>query len=151
MRKIICVVLCLGLTGCSSVRIPSYLQDKNSKIKRIHANFDQALAATKQALGELGWEIEETTDPLVYEQDRIHDLDEQKVLLITKVRQTSLIIGTRYAKMNIYIRSKKNISEIEIRYLTINSLPLKNFQNYRNDSAVERIFTQINRFLYPDA
>jgi len=151
MRKIICVVLCLGLTSCSSVRIPSYLQDKNSKIKRIHANFDQALAATKQALGELGWEIEETTDPLVYEQDRIHDLDEQKVLLITKVRQTSLIIGTRYAKMNIYIRSKKNISEIEIRYLTINSLPLKNFQNYRNDSAVERIFTQINRFLYPDA
>lgn len=147
-NKIVLLVLVL-FVGCSNVRIPSYLQDKHPYTRRFHANFDQAMSAVKQTLAEMDWEIAETTDPLVYEQDRIHDLDEQKALIITKSRQTSLFIGTRYGKMNVYIWSKKDISEIEIRYLTVTSILLKSFQNYRNDSMVERIFTQVNKFLYP--
>lgn len=147
MRNFFWILILMTFVGCSSVRIPTYLQDQSPYTRRFHADFEKASSGVTQALKELGWGIEEITDPLVYEQDRIHDLDEQRTMIITKTRQMPLFIGTRYARMNIFIRSKKNISEIEIRYLTITSFALKSFKNYRNKKEAERIFHQISNFL----
>jgi hypothetical protein len=150
MKNRLVFIIALLFLGCSSVRIPSYLQDKHPYTKRFHGNYEQTMAAVKQTLAEFGWEIAEETDPLVYEQDRIHDLDEQRKMIITKSRQTSLFIGTRYGKMNIYVFSKKNISEVEIRYLTVTSIAFKSFRDFRDDAAAERIYTQIGKFLSED-
>lgn len=146
MRKFVLIIL-VFLTGCTTAQIPQYLQADHPYMRRFYADFEQTQAAINQALTDLGWEIEKTTDPLVYEESVVNNLDGQKVLIMTKIRQTPLFLGTRYAKMNIYIRSKNKISEVEIRYYTVTSLPLRNLDSYRNDSAAERILKHIGEVL----
>ncbi|MCK5214968.1 MAG: hypothetical protein KAR05_06410 [Candidatus Omnitrophica bacterium] len=144
MRKAL-IFLLIGLMGCASVQIPAYVKDKKPYTKRFYANYEQAYEALNKTLLDLGWEIEGTMDPAVYEQDSSSDLDEKKTLVLTHIRQTPLFIGTRYAKMNIFLRSKKKISEFEIRYVTVTSLLFKNFTSYRNDSAAERMFEYLDK------
>ena len=102
-----------------------------------------AVSSTITALEDLGWIIEHKVDPAVYEQGSIESAEEQRVLLLTQIRQTPMFLGTRYAKLNVYIKSLKGVSEIEIRYLTVTSVFFKTFQTYQNDKAVERIFRRI--------
>lgn len=147
MRKWILGLLVLTVWGCTAARIPTYLQDIKPYTQRFYANHEEALAAVQQTLKDMGWQLDETTNPVIYEQDRTSDLDEKQVLLITTIRQTGLFLGTRYAKMNIFIRSKKNISEVEIRYITVTSLPLKTFTTYSNDSSVKRLFSHLEKIL----
>jgi hypothetical protein len=143
------VMLLLLNIGCTSVQIPGYLKDSNPYSKRFYSDFAKTRAATEEVLHQLGWKVAERLDPLVYEQAVVNDLDEERELLVTEARQMPLFIGTRYARMNIYIRSKKDISEVEIRYLTITSMLFKNFTSYRNNAAAERIFTRIEEHLAP--
>ncbi len=140
-------MLIISCLGCVSVHIPVYLPDKNLYVKRFYATHDKALAVITRVIEELGWQIEGTTDPSVYEQNRTHDLDGKEILLFTNVRQTPLFLGTRYAKINIFVRSKNEISEIEIRYITVTSLFSYNIESYRNNSAVQRIFSRITSLL----
>jgi len=145
--KRIFLILVLFCLGCTTTRIPAYIQDKNPYVKRFPAGFEATSAAVEQTLADMGWEIDETTDPIVYEQDRINDLDEKQVLLLTTIRQTGMFLGTRYAKMNIYLRSKKEVSEVELRYVTITVTPLKTLTSYRNDSAAQRILDHVEKLL----
>jgi len=146
MKKLF-LVLALLCVGCATTRIPAYIQDINPYVKRFPAGYDVTSAAVEQALADMGWEIDDTTDPIVYEQDRINDLDEKQVLMLTTIRQTSMFLGTRYAKMNVYLRSKNEISEVELRYVTITVTPLKTLTSYRNDSAAKRIFEHIEKIM----
>ena len=146
MKKYLLVLLFI-CWGCSSANIPAYLQSKNPYEQRFFAGHDKTLAAIIQTVEDLGWVIEEKTDPIVYEQREFNDLHENDVLIITATRQTPLFLGTRYARLNVYLRSKKNISEVEIRYLTVTSVVFKNFKDYRNDSEVRRIFDYIDEVL----
>lgn len=148
MTKIVLLAL-MFLSGCSTTQIPNYLQPKKPYIKRYDANYDQALRTMEETLAGLGWKIEEKTDPGVYEHTRADDLDENQVLIFTEVRPTPMFVGTRYARMNIYLRSKKNVSEVEVRYLTTTSTALKNFSTYNNDSAVKRLFARLDEVLSP--
>lgn len=137
----------LYCAGCASVQIPGYVQNKNPYSQRFYADFVKTRAATEAALQELGWKVAERLDPLVYEQSAVNDLDEAKELWVTEARQIPLFIGTRYARVNVYIRSKKDISEVEIRYLTITSMFFKNCTSYRNKAAAERILKRIEQKL----
>lgn len=146
MKKLI-LFMVLILMGCSTANIPIYLQGQNPYTQRFYVEHAQALIATKQALEDLGWKIDKTIDPLVYEQKNESAVNPNETLIITDIRQTPMFIGTRYAKINAYVRSQDNSSEIELRYLTVTSLVFKNFETYRNDKAVDRIFRRIEEVL----
>ncbi|MCC6759185.1 MAG: hypothetical protein IT395_06140 [Candidatus Omnitrophica bacterium] len=149
MKKFSLILACLFLTGCATTNMPSYLQPKKPYIKRYYSNYDKTLSSVKSILTELGWGLEEATDPGVYEHTRFNDLDENKLLLVTAVRPTPMLVGTRYARMNIYLRSKKEVSEVEVRYLTTTSTALNNFSTYNNDGAVKRFFARLDEVLPP--
>lgn len=137
----------MALVGCSSTAIPMYLLDKHPYTERFYATFDQSKAAVEQTLTDLGWQIETQSDPAVYEQSRASDPEAEQILIITQVRVTSVGVGSRYARVNVFISAKEDISEIEIRYLTISDLPVKDIRDYRNDSAVNRLFGRIRTIL----
>lgn len=149
MKPFVLFLAILFSAGCATTSMPSYLQPKKPYIKRYYANHDKALASVKTTLQELGWSIEETADPGVYEHTRLNELDEHEVLLVTEVRPTPMFVGTRYARMNVYLRSKKDTSEVEVRYLTTTSTALNNFSTYNNDAAVKRFFLRLDEVLPP--
>ena len=43
--------------------------------------------------------------------------------MITDLRDTRFFVGTRYSRMNVYIRSQQKESEVELRYLGVTSWP----------------------------
>jgi hypothetical protein len=149
MKKTTLILALLFFTGCATTDIPSYLQPKKPYLKRYYANYEKSLSSVKTILAELGWTLEESTDPGVYEHTRFNDLDENQLLLVTAVRPTPMLVGTRYARMNIYLRSKKDVTEVEVRYLTTTSTALNNFSTYNNDSAVKRFFERLTDVLPP--
>ncbi|MBI5416084.1 MAG: hypothetical protein HZA29_04640, partial [Candidatus Omnitrophica bacterium] len=95
----------------------------------------------------LGWEISKKTDPAVFERNRDQSGAQVKqVLLFTDVREMPLVLGTRYARMNIYLQSSapgENSTDVELRYLTVTSVSLKSFHNYRNDGYARKLFERI--------
>lgn len=143
----ILTVLILFCAGCVSANIPNYLKEEHPYKKKIYADYQKTVAATQEALKELGWTIAETTQPGVYEQEPSANSQYQATLLFTNIRQTALFLGTRYAKMNIYLRELADGTELEIRYLTVTSTPLRSFESYRNDSAVQKFFERIDQQL----
>ena len=149
LKKLSLVLALMVLSGCATTNMPSYLQPKKPYLKRYYSNYEKTLSSVKSILTELGWVLEESTDPGVYEHTRFNDLDENQLLLVTAVRPTPMLVGTRYARMNIYLRSKKEVSEVEVRYLTTTSTALNNFSTYNNDSAVKRFFARLDEVLPP--
>jgi hypothetical protein len=131
-----------AVAGCASVYIPNYLQNEHPYVRRYYAGFDQAKAVVTSTLKTFGWTVEEQLDPVVYEQ-RPDDKSMKEVMLVTKTRPLPFFLGTRYGKMNVFVRNRNNITGIEIRYMTITSFLLKNFTSYRNDAAVQRIFDKV--------
>ena len=147
MRKVHFVILLMICLGCSTVVIPNYLPDKKPYGMIFYSDYDVTLKAITESLKALGWSIEQTTNPIIYEQSSMGTEDQKQVLVITEVRQTPMFLGTRYARINVFLRSKDNVSNIEIRYLTVTTLPFKILRSYNNNSAVERIFTRIGKYL----
>ena len=100
-------------------------------------------------LKDLGWEIEKQTDPSLYEhsgEDSIESV--KKVLIFTKVRQSGFFLGSRYSLVNIYLRSSlQDVTEVEIRYLAIDSTFLKTFYRYKQDKTVKWMLTRLEELL----
>ena len=144
MKKFI-LFLAIFLVGCTSVNIPNYIPDKYPYKKTIYGDYGKVLKATEQALDEFGWAITSRADPSVFERSASDDQHLTKqTLIFTKVRETSLVVGSRYARLNAYVRSTDDKScEVEIRYVTISSTSVKNFYNYRKDHLIERMFKRI--------
>ncbi len=148
LRKILFMVCVVTLAGCSTIDIPQYIQDKYPYQKTLYKSFDKTLEATRQALTDLGWTIDKEVQPSIYERNRVVEEGEgQATLIFTDVRRTPFILGTRYAHLNIYLRGGEKVTEVEIRYLTLNSLAFKTFRHYKNDAATERIFKKIEENL----
>lgn len=146
MKKVF-LILFISLFGCTAAVIPSYLPSKKPYVKRFFVNYDTMFAVVHETLKDLGWKVEREMDPSVYEQMRTSDLDEKQILLITEIRQMPLVVATRYARMNIYLRAKKDICEVEIRYLTISSTTFRRIKAYSNDSEVKRILGHLDDVL----
>ncbi len=100
-RWMMAVCIFAGLfAGCTSIQVPGYLQDKNSSTRQFYADFKRTSQAVRLALSDLGWEIEDEVLPEVYEVSSQQGIQEE-LLMITKIRQTSFLIGTRYARFNV--------------------------------------------------
>ena len=144
MKKFL-LFLTMFLVGCTSVNIPNYIPDKYPYKKTIYGDYAKVFKATEQTLNEFGWMITGRADPSVFERSTSEgSRPTQQTLLFTKVRETSLVVGSRYARLNAYVRSSDDKTcEVEIRYVTISSTSVKNFYNYRKDHLIERMFKRI--------
>ncbi len=149
VRNLFLILIGIALAGCASVTIPNYIRDEHPYRKTFYAPFDAVLDATVHALEDAGWKVAKTTEPSVFERNKETDVPGvRQILLFTDVRQMALVFGTRYARMNIYVQSgTDNSTEVELRYLTVTSASLKNFQNYRNDRYAEKFFGRIESLL----
>ena len=146
MKRLLFLMLtCLTLASCSSVHMPSYIQDDYPYQDLIYADYDKTVDAVRDTLISLGWEITDMVDPAVYERNKILDSPyDQHTMIFTDVRQTRLFVGTRYQRMNIYLKSiDKNSTHIEVRYLTASSFLFKTFYAHKNDAVVKRIINAI--------
>jgi len=141
------LILGMVVSGCTTISIPSYVGTKNPYKKKFYANFDEAVASVTKSLEELGWKVEAQVDPSVYESDKTLDPDQKHTLIFSDTRQTRFFVGSRYARLNIYMSSAQDSTEIEIRYMTVTSIPFKTFYNYKNDKTVERIFKHLQEKL----
>ena len=149
MKKAIVLFFLLFCVGCVSATIPHYLQDKSPYKKKFYASYDDTLKAVQTTLKDLGWKISSVSDPVVYEQNSASNNEAipKQILMFTDVRQTAFLLGTHYSKMNIFVRSLTEGTEVEIRYITVTSTPFKTLENYKNDNAVQRIFDHIEKVL----
>lgn len=146
MKKILFVFLLLALGGCASVTIPNYIRDRYPYKRTFYAPFDEVRAAVVQTFEELGWRIGRESEPALFERQR--ESGRRQTLLFTEIRQTSLFVASRYARINAYVAATAdNETEVEIRYLTVTSMPFKRFDGYRNDRAVKRIFKHMEKTL----
>ena len=144
MRKIILFVLLMACAGCVSVQIPQYLQDKHPYKKEYFAGYDETLAAVKKVLKNEEWKIASSTDPSVFEETSQNKQSaDQKILLFTENKQTSMFLFSNYSKLNIYVRALKNSTEVEIRYQAVVPFPFKQFRTDRNDSFVNKLLNEI--------
>ena len=146
MRKaLLGIVSLLFLSGCTAAVLPQYLSDKHPYKKEFFAGYDESVAAARMALDELGWKVSGEGDPMTYE--RQSSPSEKRIILFSEIRQTPLFLGTRYAKLNVMVRGIQDKTEIEIRYVTVTSVPFKSIQTYKNDATVQRIFEHIAKHL----
>lgn len=142
----LCVTL---LSGCSMINVPKYIKDKSPYEKVLYGNFVDSRQAVTDVLLAMGWEIMEIADPAVYEHHRILAApDLQQILLFTGVREGAWIFGTRYHRVNVYLREiTPQTTNLEIRYLTVSSIPLRTSYSYRKDNVVNRIINAIEQSL----
>lgn len=149
MRKLGLIICLMIISGCASVQIPNYIQDKHPYKKVFYGSYDEVLEATTSAIEKLDWEISGKSDPSIYEQSKqLSDPDARQILIFTGIKQTPMILGTRYSRINAYVRTvKENEIEVEVRYLIVNSIPFTSFSGYRKDAFVKRLFNQIEKSL----
>ena len=145
MKKLILLTLLMFLCGCASVDVPKYIKDDHPYKKTVYADFDEVFQATVKILKEFGWEVSGTSDPSVFERTASGgDPQQKQILIFSKVRQMSLVLGSRYARINVYIRGKADSeTEIEFRYVNVSSVFVKDFYNYRKDHLVDRMLQHI--------
>jgi len=130
--------------GCVTVKMPQYLQGENPYSKQFLANYDETLDATFKALKNLGWTVSKQTNPLAFEQETaVPDKDKKQILIFTDVKQRAMFLSSRYMSLNIILKENKQNTDVEIRYFSILSTAVKNFETYKNDKLVERIFKGI--------
>ena len=134
--------------GCASVTIPSYITDKNPYKRTYYGMYQEVLDATNAALKDLGWAVEGQAEPATFERSRVMDANLKQTLIFTKVRQTSMVLGSRYARMNIFVREQvDNQAEVEVRYVTVSSVGFKAMYDYTEDRAVNHILDSIQKKL----
>ena len=147
MKKITVLLAVLFLAGCVSVKIPKYLQDKFPYKKKFYADFETTLKAAEQALRDTGWKISETANPGAFEQGDLSGNEAKQILIFTEVRQTPLILSSRYMNLNVFVRTADNGTEVEIRYASVVPVVFQGRENYKNDAVVEKVFNRISELL----
>ena len=148
-KKFFLLLIIFMLSGCTTVNIPNYIQDKNPYKQTYTASFENVLMAASKALEHSGWVVTNKYDPAVFEQNKELNFSGAKQLMLsTNVRQTPFIFGTRYGRVNAYIRTiDEKSTEVEMRYVTVTSIPFKNFNSYRNDRAIKHILDSIEKII----
>lgn len=149
MKKAILLLLALTLSSCVTVKMPKYLKDEFPYKKKFYASFDDTLKATLDTLRALGWRASETVHPSTFEQGQLNeDKNARQILIFTDIRQTPMVLSSRYMSLNVYLMSSEpNNTDVEIRYISVTPMLFKNVQSYKNDSVVYNIFDHISRLL----
>jgi len=149
LRSLWSLAMTLILIGCGSTTIPHYIQDKHPYTKTFYADFFSAKQAAILALDDLGWSIEKEVDPKDFENtNSVDQAQRQQILLFSNIRKGKASLGLKNTRFNIYLREvSERETEIEIRYLTLTTLSIKSFYDYRNDAIANKIFSMIDSHL----
>ncbi|MBF0478782.1 MAG: hypothetical protein HQL26_04810 [Candidatus Omnitrophica bacterium] len=149
LKKLLTIGCAILLTGCSTASVPKYLQSKNPYVKRFYGNYDQTLDAVRSAMKETGWAIEKEVPPTIYEYSTSSEFgDKRQLLILSNVRATPYFVGTRYSRINVYIREgSADQTEVELRYLKVNSFPFKGFYRYGRKEFSQTFFDSIEKTL----
>ncbi len=149
VKKTLAVFMLLALVGCASISVPKYIKNENPYKKKFYASFEKVLPATIRTLEAEGWKIEERADPGVYEMRTGEKIYEGKqVLLITGIRKLPVFVASSYARLNVYVTARvEDYTEVEVRYLTVNSVTFKSFYSYKHNKTVEKLFAKIEHNL----
>ena len=137
------------LGGCASINIPHYVGDEHPYEKTFYNDYEAVLKVTKDVLDETGWKIFNITNPSVYEQSKVVVPQGKQILILTEVRLTPMFLGTRYSRLNIYLRAgtEVNTTYAEIRYVSVNSFFYMTFKNYNKNTGVKNLFNRIEKKL----
>lgn len=149
MKYFLFLFLLAIATSCSTVNVPPYIQDKHPYTKTLQSNYNKVLLTTKKILAQEKWTITKEADPTVYEKGKELDVSNAKQTLIFARTVEKSLVGTgKYAQLNVYLRTVDEINtEIEIRYLVVNSALVKEFYDYRNDKLINNLIEKINQQL----
>ena len=132
-------------SGCATARIPAYLVDQKPFTERFFTDHQRTLHAVQQALNELGWNIEQEMEPGIFEIQPGYS-GWKKTLLITNVR----IVGRTlvcHERMNIYVRSHEDISEVEIRIFKVKNWGIFKTKSFGNKKIAGNFFQLIQKNL----
>ena len=144
MKKLLCCLLLLALIGCANIAIPSYIQDKYPYQRTLYAPFDKVYKTTIEVFNEAGWTIDREAEPMLFEQERSLGENSKQILLFTEIRQSYFFIGSRYTRLNVYLReTAAKETDVEIRYVKVTALMFKSFYGYRSDHMIDRILQNI--------
>ena len=149
MKRALLILMSIFLVGCASTQVPSYVKDTNPYKFKLYASYPKSLTATKQALESNGWSIQSVSDPGIFEQEKKKtDPNTQQILLITNTKDIPMFLGTRYARLNVYLTSADvNQTDLEIRYVTINAAMFGSFENHKHPIAVDNLYNDIDKLL----
>ena len=148
MKKFWIFFLLIWCVGCMTVKIPKYLKDEFPYKHKFYASFDDTLDATIQALNDSGWKVADTSHPAVFEQGIARsDVENKQILLFTDVRQTPLLLSSRYMSLNVYIFSSDETTDVEVRYMAVTPVLFRSAETYKNDPVVNKVFDRIETIL----
>ena len=148
LKKWLIPVIVVTLCGCVTVKTPTYIKDPSKYKKEFFASYEKTLEAVQQALEDNGWKISGMTDPGVYEQQPTDTTGTRKqILIFTEVRQTPLILLSRFMNLNVYLRTTDTGTEVEIRYSLVTSMLVRNTYSSTNDAVVNKILNRIGEIL----
>lgn len=149
MLRIFCILTLIFIVGCVTVEVPKYLNDKPAYSKNIEGNFNQTFTATVKSFKDMGWRVSETeSTPIAKINNEEVERPAQTAIIITELKQRSMIIFSTYLMLNAYVRYlEENKTEVEIRYLSITSAPplFRQWRVYKNDGLVEKLYKEINK------
>ena len=137
------------LFGCASIAVPNYIKDKNPYSKKFYGQYKDILKIASDSIEELGWKISSTSDPLIFENSIVSpDNSAEHILIFAETKQDPWILGTTYKKLNVYVRAGGNDkTEVELRYIRINSTFFMKFYGYKADRLAKKIFDKIEEKL----
>ncbi len=135
-------------SGCSSFPVPNYIPDHFPYKKQYYASFKKVSSAIEEMLPQLGWQIAERSDPGIFEYSTEEvPSSRQQILIFTEIKKSWKIFFSTYRKVNIYIRSNNEGTEVELRYMSFTPLPFNDLSSYKNSSFVRRFWRQLDELL----
>ncbi len=136
------VILAVTAASCAPTVVSGYIPDRRGATRRVYANFETTREAVRSALGELGWEIEEEASPDLFE---FRPRAGAGCLIVTRDRRSSWWAGERRERMNIYIDSVDDVSEVEVRIRRYRRGIVFRSLGYGDPRTVEQVFSLIQR------
>ena len=147
MKKLLFALVLLSLSGCMTISTTNYIAANHPYEKKFLTGYDKALVAVKTVLTKDGWQIEGTDSPTVFESQALDEPDSKSLVVFTKARKSSWLLFSTYTHLNVFIYSKNDETEIEIRYASVVAWPFKQFHRFRNDGLTDRLFRYLENQL----
>lgn len=147
MKKIVSIVVLLSVMGCTSLQIPVYIPEEKPFTQRFYAGYPRVVSAVRQALTDQGWSIDRELEPRVFELAVPGAQEGDSVLLVSGIRESRMFFATRYARLNVYIFSKEDVSDVELRYLGVNSVVFFKSKNFGDKDFAKRLFKRMEELL----
>jgi hypothetical protein len=148
--KFFLAFLCLAAAGCTTVRVPNYIQDNHPYVQKIYGDYGKISAVVRDVLVKNGWKVQSETNPSVYERPEAGSSGENDILLFTNIKQHSRILYSSYAHLNVFIHPIAEGAEVEIRYQKVTPLLIKQVKRTRNDKLGQKLLHQIEMAMLED-